>query len=288
MPRVAGSLIGLSVGDALGAPLEGFPPPDHLYTRMRGGGLHGLPAGAVTDDTLQACAVAESLICCRKFDPSDIMRRFLEGFDAHPEFYGPTSRAVFSAVRAGIPLKEAALWAHRQSGRSRSNGSVMRGAPIGIFYPPGMVAGISVACSRLTHFDPVAAECSVFVNRMISHLCRGADRRTAYRHALAKTRDPEVRGVMASLHSRPLEPTLDALDTIHCAVSLLLASRSFSSAVIGAVNLGGDADTAGAVTGALAGAAWGIDAVPRIWLDALQERDRLLALSRRLNAAAIA
>ncbi|MBN1195030.1 MAG: ADP-ribosylglycohydrolase family protein [Methanomicrobiaceae archaeon] len=286
--RVTGSLIGLAIGDALGAPLEGYPPPSRLLTGMRGGGVHRLRRGGVTDDTLQAMAVAESLVIRGGFDPPDIVRRFLGGYIAHPEFYGPTSGAVFDLIRQGVPAYEAARCVHERTGGTRTNGSVMRGAPIGIFYPPCVVAGVSVACSHLTHFDHTAAECSAFLNRMISELCRGVDPDAAYRHALSGCLDREVRYRMVSPHSRPLVSSLDALDTLHCAVSIFLGARSFSSAVKTAVNLGGDSDTAGAVTGALSGAYWGILSIPGDWLAALTIREELLVLSRNLYRSAIA
>ncbi|KQC05680.1 MAG: hypothetical protein APR53_07035 [Methanoculleus sp. SDB] len=286
--RVAGSLIGLAIGDALGAPLEGYPPPRRLISGMRGGGVSPRRRGGVTDDTLQAIAIAESLVIRGGFDPADIVQRFLGGYIAHPEYYGPTSGAVFELIRHGMPAPEAARCVHERTGGSRTNGSVMRGAPLGLFYPPPVVAGVSIACSRLTHFDRTAAECSAFLNRMISELCRGADRDAAYRHALSGCLDRHVRHVMASPHRRPLVSSLDALDTLHCAVSVFLGAPSFSSAVKTAVNLGGDSDTAGAVTGALSGAYWGILSIPGDWLAALAIREELLVLSLHLYHAAIA
>ena len=66
---------------------------------------------------------------------------------------------------------------------------------------------------------------------------------------------------------------------------LLLTTDSFEEAVTEVVNLGGDADTAGAILGAMAGAYYGVDAIPKRWLDGLQNRDgievRALALAQR-------
>jgi ADP-ribosyl-[dinitrogen reductase] hydrolase len=46
---------------------------------------------------------------------------------------------------------------------------------------------------------------------------------------------------------------------------------TFEEALITAVNLGGDADTVGACTGALAGACWGADAIPERWIKDLED-----------------
>jgi ADP-ribosyl-[dinitrogen reductase] hydrolase len=66
---------------------------------------------------------------------------------------------------------------------------------------------------------------------------------------------------------------------------ILLATDSFEEAITEVINLGGDTDTAGAILGAMAGAYYGVDAIPSRWLDGLQNRDgidsRALALSQR-------
>jgi len=166
--RADGALLGLALGDALGAPLEGLPPPPRKVTEMRGGGYHDVFPGQYTDDTLQTCAVAESLIICRGFSSQDVAIRFISGYRSHPEFYGPTSGAVLDLIEQGWLPEEAAAIVHARKGGSRTNGSVMRGVPIGIFYRPESVKRISMACSRVTHYDPTAGECSAFVNRMVS------------------------------------------------------------------------------------------------------------------------
>ena len=74
----------------------------------------------------------------------------------------------------------------------------MRGFPLGIFYPAPEVYAVSVACSRLTHFDPVAAHCSAFLNAMVSDMCRGVSRTKAFRHARSLCINPEVRTVLGS------------------------------------------------------------------------------------------
>ena len=58
--------------------------------------------------------------------------------------------------------------------------------------------------------------------------------------------------------------------TAESAIWALLNTSSFEDAVVQAVNLGGDADTVGAVVGALAGAAYGIETIPQRWRSSLQ------------------
>ena len=75
--RCRGALIGLAVGDALGAAVE-FKAPGTFkpVTGYRAGGPHGLKAGEWTDDTSMALCIAVSLLQQRGFDAKDIMERF--------------------------------------------------------------------------------------------------------------------------------------------------------------------------------------------------------------------
>jgi ADP-ribosyl-[dinitrogen reductase] hydrolase len=158
----------------------------------------------------------------------------------------------------------------------------MRGIPVGIFYPPGEVREVSLAASRVTHFDPAAGEASAFVNRMVSGLCRGEEASVAFGRALAACEDPELRGLLEDYRAHPPEPSLDAVLCTHCAVRVFMDASSFREAVVTAVNLGGDADTVGAIVGGLAGARYGCEAIPPSWLAALQDREELVDLARRL------
>jgi ADP-ribosyl-[dinitrogen reductase] hydrolase len=284
--NAAGTLLGLAVGDALGAPLEGLPPPEKTVTNMVGGGIHGIARGEYTDDTLQAVGLAQSLLFCRGFSPDDFVDRLISGFDRAPQYYGPTSRMVFSLIKEGFSPEDAARVAHIQNGGSRTNGSVMRGPPLGIYYAPPSVREISLACSALTHHDPVAGECSAFVNQMISEMCRGTPKVSAFCHALDRCEDAEVLERVGNFHAWPLEPSLDAVQTTHCAVAVFMSADGFEKTVLRAVNLGGDADTVGAIAGALAGACYGFSTIPHRWLVGFRHTGQLLALAQRLWAAA--
>lgn len=284
--RVSGTLIGLAIGDALGAPLEGLPQPRERITEMLPGGRFPRRRGEVTDDTLQALAVAESLLACHGFDPEDLMARFIVMYRRSPQWFGPTSSKVFDLVIGGTPVRDAARQAHEQAGGSRSNGSVMRGFPIGAGYSPDSVTGVSIACSRLTHHDPVAAHASAFLNLMVSRMCRGETRDDAFRAAASSCRNSEVIRLLGSYKEYPPEPSLDALLCSHAALHCFMHSGSFEDALITAVNLGGDADTVGACCGALAGACWGAGAIPGRWIADLEDFPRISSVAEELAKAA--
>lgn len=277
-----GSLAGLAIGDAMGAPLEGSAQTGAWITEMLPGGRHFRKAGQFTDDTLQAVAVAESLVFSLGFDPSDIVQRLLEGFEKRPEWYGPTSSGFFTLIKKGTLPQRAAWRVHKQHHGSRSNGSVMRGFPIGIFYPAQQGYPVSIACSRLTHYDPVAAHCSAWLNGMTSDLCRGVSRGQAYRHARSLCSHDEVLSLLGNFDGYTPESSLDALLCSHAALVCFMHAKTFEGAVLSAINLGGDADTVGACTGALAGAYWGLGAIPARWKNKLEGYASLVALGERL------
>jgi ADP-ribosyl-[dinitrogen reductase] hydrolase len=163
----------------------------------------------------------------------------------------------------------------------------MRGSPLGVFTSSPALEEMSIGCSRLTHWDPVAGACSAFVNRMVADLSRGAPRDDAFRHACSTCRNTEVLGFLRDFRDHSPDPSLDPLLATHCALSVFMDAASFPDAVIRAVNLGGDADTVGAITGALAGACWGVQAIPLRWLVRLRDHDRIIDLAGALYRVAV-
>jgi len=268
--RASGSLVALAVGDALGAPLEGSAQPSVWLTEMLPGGLHFRKQGQITDDTLQAMAVAESLVSRGVFDQKDLISRLISKYESCPEWFGPTSSAFFELVKSGTLPQRAAWIVHKRHHGSRSNGSIMRGFPLGIRYPSPVVYEVSLVCSQISHYDPVAAHCSAWLNVMVSEMCRGVSRSAAYRHARSLCTHDEVYAVLGNYENYALNPSLDAVLCSHAALVSFMHARTLEGAILSAINLGGDADTVGACCGALAGAYWGFDAIPHRWKKELE------------------
>lgn len=277
--RHAGSLITLAIGDALGAPLEGSRKPEAWLAEYRPGGRHFRKKGECTDDTLQAIAVAESLVANAGFSENGLVQKLSESYIVRPEWFGPTSSAFYKMVQSGTVPHHAAQRVHRLNRGSRTNGSVMRGFPLGIFFPAPDVYKVSLRCSAVTHYDPVAGHCSAFLNVMVSDMVRGLSRKRALCHARSLCTHPEVHAMLAGYDEHLPDPSLDCVLCSHAALYCFMHARSLEQAVLSAVNLGGDADTVGACCGALAGAYWGLSAVPRRWKEGLEGYDRLLQLA---------
>jgi len=284
--HATGALAGLAIGDALGAPFEGGPPPGRPVRTFYAGGRNPRKAGEFTDDTLQALALAESLAACRGYCPEDFIARMARDYALHREWYGPTSSAFLSLVEGGSGLYESAALVHERMGGSRSNGCVMRGPPIGIFYSGPEVEAVSLACAALTHADPVAGACSAFVNRMVSDMCRGSPREKAYRRACTRCRNREVASCLGEYRAFSPVPGIDALEATHAALSVFMQAARFDDCVVAAVGLGGDSDTVAAIAGALAGALHGTARIPREWLTGLPAGERVFSAAWALWAAA--
>ncbi len=281
----AGVLAGIAIGDAMGAPFEGGPPPGAPIRSFYAGGRTPRRAGEFTDDTLQALGLAESLAACRGFCPEDVMARLARDYSLHREFYGPTSSAVFALVQEGWSIRDAASRVHAALGWSGSNGSVSRGPPIGVFFSGPEVESVSYGCSALTHADPVPAACSAFVNRMVSDMCRGIPRTAAHARALLRCRDAGVARMLGCWESWTPVPGLGALEATHAALSAFMGTGRFSDCICAAVGLGGDTDTVAAIAGALAGALYGSGRIPGEWVEELCGRERVFSAARSLWSA---
>jgi ADP-ribosyl-[dinitrogen reductase] hydrolase len=227
-------------------------------------------------------AVAESLVSRGDFDQKDLISRLISTYESRPEWFGPTSSAFFELVKSGTLPQRAPWIVHKRHHGSRSNGSVMRGFPLGIRYSSPVVYKVSLACSQISHYDPVAAHCSAWLNVMVSDMCRGLSRSSAYRHARSLCTNDEVHAVLGSYENYALQPSLDAVLCSHAALVSFMHARTLEGAILSAINLGGDADTVGACCGALAGAYWGLDAIPLRWRKELEDVDYILHLANVL------
>lgn len=290
--RYRGVLVGSAAGDALGATVE-FMDRDEIrrrygaHTEIIGGGWLDLPAGEVTDDTQMALCIAESLAELGAFDPGDIAARFVDWYYSDPPDIGNTTRLALEYLAGGLPWHEAGLRTHeRMRPRDASNGSIMRCAPVALFArgDADALAQHSADSSRITHANPLAVDACVALNAAIAALLDdpACDPIEA---ALDAASEPDVRAALEATPGHGAEPD-DAggyvLATLQSAFWAVTRHDTFEDAIVAAVNLGQDADTTGAVAGALAGAKWGHQAVPARWRDALLPHDELQTLADRL------
>jgi ADP-ribosyl-[dinitrogen reductase] hydrolase len=273
--QVRGCAVGAAVGDALGMPLEfgSRRPEDRMVREMCPGRL---PAGTFTDDTEMALALAESLLAHRPLDPADLAGRFVAWYEAGPEDIGYQTRMVLHEISRGADWEQASKVIHKAYPDSAGNGSVMRCWPVALAHwddLPGLL-GDSRLQSQVTHRHAECVAACAFVNAAIYELLRGTAPAEAVERASESIEMPELlRAAIRAAPSRRREELLNSGWVRHTAESAvwgLLTTNSFGEAIVQVANLGGDADSAAAVAGALAGAAYGLDAIPLDWRETLR------------------
>ncbi len=272
--RLRGTAVGAAIGDALGMPLEFGPavPLDQLVRTMQAGRL---PAGAFTDDTEMALALAESLLTHDPLNPSDLAQRFVAWYRAGPADIGRQTRLALRRIAHGEPWDAAVAAVQAETPWSAGNGSVMRCWPVALARCNDLerLLADSRLQSQVTHPHPECVAGCAFVNAAIYHMARGIPPAEAVNRALDQADLPtELRQVIEIAPAKrrdDLPNTGWVRHTLESAIWGLLITDSFEEAVVQVANLGDDADTAAAVVGALAGAAYGLNAIPADWRAAL-------------------
>ncbi|MFC7020210.1 MULTISPECIES: ADP-ribosylglycohydrolase family protein [Haloarcula] len=292
----AGVLLGLACGDALGRPVEfkSASAIDREYgtlTEMVGYGTHNKPAGTVTDDTDLALCVARSLVEAGGFDGQDVADRFQGWYESGPFDIGLMTADAISEYEQGTSWRDAGrdVWQRRPEGSNAGNGSVMRCAPHALAYgdDPDTLVDVSRQSSAITHYDPRCTYGCAVLNLTIAGYRR--DESDPLSDALDRVRGDAPDELVETLRLVPdvvdssqLETTGYVVHTLQTALYDALTAKSAKEAIVTAVNRGGDTDTVGAVTGALAGARFGAGALPAEWLDTVEYRDHLAALAGQL------
>ncbi|OYV40624.1 MAG: ADP-ribosyl-[dinitrogen reductase] hydrolase [Rhodospirillales bacterium 20-64-7] len=294
LDRARGALLGLAVGDALGAPLE-FAERDEcpLVTNMISGGPFNLKPGEWTDDTAMALCLADSLIAQKGLDTQDLMRRFVRWWrhgensvTGHCFDIGmTTARALQRFETTGEIILDA-------NPQTAGNGSLMRMAPVAIFASSDTELAIDLARQQSagTHGAPLCLDACALFAELLSNALQGGDKRKILgRRPIFDDVDERLAEIALGSYRIKKRHEIRSggfvLDTLEAALWAIWHSESFEEALIAAVNLAGDSDTVGAVTGQLAGAIWGASAIPERWVEQLAWREEIERRADQLIAA---
>jgi len=302
--RYKGCLLGLAVGDALGAPVE-FRSPGTFepVTDMLGGGSFGLQPGQWTDDTSLALCLAESLIEKQGFDPIDQLQRYVRWWrhghlsvtDNCFDIGNTTRQALSRFEKTGQPYCG-------QAGQCNvGNGSLMRLAAIPMFYllAPHKLMEFAASSSRTTHAAPEAVDACRYYAVLIAGALANTDKNQLLSADFTKIDSsqeslgfhPGIQAIMAGSYKSKQPPQIKGTgyvgDCLEAALWAFYHSSTFAEGVLMAVNLGDDADTTAAVYGQLAGAYYGIEGIPSKWLQTLAQKDLIVSFAQRLYDIAI-
>lgn len=281
--RFAGCLLGLAVGDALGAPYEGLTGLDIFYRFGPPAGIVTNPSGDTlyyTDDTEMMIGVAETLAECGTIDEARLVRAFADNY--HPERgYGQGARKVIERMCRGKDWRALALTVF--PGGSFGNGAAMRVAPVGLLFAGDAdeVWRQADASARPTHTHPVGVEGAQVLALAVSLLTLSETfgRKAFYRALLDRAVTEEFRWhLRVAAKLRPGDPVSGLGSTLHAHRSVVTAIACFAgapddfeSAVGLAIGLGDDTDTVAAMAGALVGAFGGTGAIPPALLAKLED-----------------
>lgn len=311
LERYGGALLGVHAGDSLAAPYEHQEPSVIAEDLARRGGLvpHEYPdpwkiagvcpPGRPTDDSILTAALAHSLIEKGGNDPAHqylCFKRAVNGTTSYlwgreTTTFGRTTRTMLLAANY------ARACARPDRPLGKSNGSIMRAAPLALWYHKRgrrQLERATQESSKVTHLHQAAIDSTVIYVRMLDRLLAGDEPEAAWRQArdLLIVSDPQLLELVT--HQRVEKPTAtnvwlraenpsglagSAVHTLHIAVWATLYAKDFRSGITEAVLLGGDTDTQCAVAGGLLGAFHGIAAIPAEWQDVLKGRSRMLDLA---------
>jgi len=299
LERYQGCLLGLAVGDALGTTLE-FKPPGSFtpITNMIGGGPFNLKPGQWTDDTSMALCLAESLIECRGFNPQDQMERYVRWWkEGHLSSTGTcfdigntTRTALATFLKTGNPISGPS------DSYSAGNGSLMRLAPVPLFYAGNSREAIreSGESSKTTHGAPTAVDACRYFGALIVGALSGEDKETLLSDHYCPVPGywqempliPEIVEIAEGSFKHKQPPEIRGsgyvVQSLEAALWAFFHSNTFEEGCLMAVNLGDDADTTGAIYGQLAGAYYGVNAIPPSWRKTLAEYAFIIAFAEKL------
>lgn len=292
-----GALLGLAVGDALGAPLEfsrGNVSREKIESAssMPGGGPHGVSSGQVTDDTELALALAGVLSGkspSMGFPRDAVIEAYKAWFDSDPFDVGSTCAEAFCPRRGRffVPSPE-----------SQSNGSIMRIAPLAVWArheSDDVIAEMAMEDSRLTHSNRNVIASTAAYAVALSSLARGETPESALGRAGSwllsnkASGSSTVLGWLASADVTTKDCEISgsssgwARHAFVLAFRHLVSGKTFGESLLEVLKLGGDTDTNLAVVGAMLGARDGIDSIPKKWVGSVLRSRTSLGRPRPLK-----
>lgn len=301
------ALLGLAIGDALGMPFE--KPRGQVHKDLatwdgsfKPGTWHKLPAGHYTDDTEMALCLAESLLEQKNHVAADVAKRYLAWANATPHGMGSTTRAAMDALRAGKSHEESGVMFADAEWAQVGSGTAMRVAPLGMRYQWG-TSRLTIACMQdalTTHKCMTAIAASLAVAHTVAIFAEHgealsmADVMEQHLALLNKTTHvyKALSRVEALKQAGDDEAAANALGRGGNAVEVVGSAFyfawkyqwDFTNAVRAAIRAGGDADTRGAVVGAICGAHLGLQGIPQQYRDGVLNSRRLTEIDDALFA----
>lgn len=264
--RALGAYLGYAIGDALGATVEFMTPSEiaqqyGVHSRMIGGGWLKLEPGQVTDDTEMTLCVGRAILRAGDWDLKGVCDEFAAWMKRIPVDVGNT-------VRRGIRryLHDGSMSTPPNEGDG-GNGACMRNLPVALA-TIGRDADFerwTLEQCHTTHNHGLSDAATLATGRMVQRLVIGGGIAACREEAKTLVADhPQFR---FERFRGPCSAYI--VDTIRTVLKHYFLTDSVRTCITETVNMGGDADTAGAIAGMLAGATYGASTLPDAWLKRL-------------------
>ncbi|HEY3327534.1 MAG TPA: ADP-ribosyl-[dinitrogen reductase] hydrolase [Novimethylophilus sp.] len=274
-----GAYLGLAVGDALGAPVEFLTRREiaqrGTHREMTGGGWLKLKPGQITDDTEMALCLGRAWMQAGGWDARTAAEQFAAWLKHHPIDVGNTCRRGIRRY-----MLDGTLQAPPSDGDG-GNGAAMRILPVALatFGHDAAFQQAAIEQAHITHHHPLSDAATLALGRMVHALLAGQGVKECRKlaNALVETH-PQFRFL-----PYPGRASGYIVDTMQTVLHHFFHTDSFETCVVETVNRGEDADTTGAIAGMLAGALYGVKAIPLRWLARLDPTVRE-EIERQTNA----
>ena len=263
--RALGAYLGFACGDALGATLE-FMTPEQihetygLHKDITGGGWLGLPQGHVTDATEMTITLSQAIIDAQGWDIKVVADYFVVWLSKHPT---DISEAVLRGIRR---YKNTGDLMAPYDDHDAGNGACSRILPLALICLYQDEAFESWLCEQnhFTHHNSLSDRASQMLGYLVKHLIRQET-------DLAEETIAEFIGKETQFAFSPYPGHSSGyiVDTIQTVLHFFHTTNSLEDCITKTVNMGGDANTVGALAGMLAGAKYGVGAIPERWLKQL-------------------
>lgn len=298
MSIVKDSLYGFIVGDTMGVPVE-FEDREKLInkpvTSMLGYGSHNVEAGVYSDDTSMTLATMDSIIKQNGIiNYNDIADKFCNWVNNNE--YTATNKIFDIGMTTKYALikyfnnKIDATMCGGTNINENGNGSLMRMLPIALycFYKnikdDNEIFTLVKNLSSITHAHDISIlGCYIYVRYVIS-LLETKNKISSYNFIKKLDYSMFIEEVkleysrilfsdISTLNINDINSSGYVVDTLEAVFWIILNCSNYNESIIGAINLGGDTDTIGAITGSIAGILYGYDNISKRWISKLKNKD---------------
>lgn len=283
-----GCIYGVLVGDALGTTYEfkeaiNITLPKNL--NIVGKGPFRVAKGQVTDDSEMTLALAYSIIKRKKYDKEDVAKAYIRWLKSEPEDNGITTA---KALRNAKNYQDTFNNSIKYNGNSLSNGFLMRISPLAVLgknMNKNKLNKIIKEEVAITHSNKECVIAGKFYIHLIIYILKGGQE--YYKHSLElagknfKLKDIIEQALTSPYHTKYRNVKIDIdgqymgyyVVSLQIALYCLFNSKTYETAMRTIIKLGGDTDTNCAISGALLGAKFGYNKIPKKWLKTILEAD---------------